>query len=119
MKVQIAAVAALMLSVSSAPAFADMTADIRLCAKVSDDKDRLACFDLNAKAWAEAAAAPAAAPGVFRKIAPADLALQSHKWDGLGVETALNCLYADLAEFRCFDVRGFARVRVDFSAIRF
>lgn len=103
--------AALLLIAISTPAFADMASDIRLCAKVSDDKTRLACFDLNAKAWAE----PVAAPGVFRKIAPADLAIESHKWDGLSVETALNCFYADVAEFRCFDVRSFARVRVDFS----
>src|SRR5271166_1428815 len=43
-----------------------------------------------------------------------DLAVQTHRWEGEVVETTLNCFYADKQDYRCYDAKSFARVRVDF-----
>lgn len=107
--------AMLLLMTTSTPSLADMADDLRACSGLSDDKSRLACFDLNAKTLAPNPPTPVATPGVFHKIAPADLATETHKWDGVNVETSLNCFFADQAQFRCFDAQSYARLRVDFS----
>ena len=52
-----------------------------------------------------------------KKLSGADLAVQTHKWDGKTVETSGSCFYADVNEYRCvtFGVGGGARV--DFSTL--
>jgi len=44
-----------------------------------------------------------------------DLAVHTHKWEGRLVQTTLNCFYADKYDYRCYDTKSFARVRVDFQ----
>lgn len=48
-----------------------------------------------------------------KTLSPADLAIQTTKWQGKMVETTFRCFYADKDEFRC--IAG--RTRVDFSAL--
>lgn len=106
----------------STSAWADAKDHLRVCSGLEPDATRLACYDLAAAAAAKAAEPPPPLPVVaapkltdLRKIAPADLAVETHKWDGLNVETSLNDYLHDIDEFRCFDVRAFARLRIDFS----
>ncbi len=60
------------------------------------------------------AAFPALAEDV-KTLNAADLAVQTHRWEGKLIETTLNCFYADKIDYRCYDYNSFARVRVDFQ----
>ena len=55
-------------------------------------------------------AATARADDVVR-VGMADLAVQTHKWDGKTIETTAYCFYTDVNEFRCIYPHG---ARVDF-----
>lgn len=46
------------------------------------------------------------------KVCGADLAVQTHRWDGCLIETKARCLYADLNEYRCM---ADGVTRIDFS----
>jgi hypothetical protein len=61
------------------------------------------------------AVAPALAQEV-KALNPADLAVQTHRWEGDVVKTTLNCFYADQDEYRCYDADSLDRVRVDFRS---
>jgi hypothetical protein len=49
----------------------------------------------------------------LKTLTAADLAVQTHKWEGKRVETRMSCFYADKDEFRCVG----SRARVDFTEI--
>ena len=51
----------------------------------------------------------------LKALTAADLAVQTHRWEGKLIETTLNCFYADKLDYRCYDNNSFARVRVDFQ----
>lgn len=100
--------------------------DVRICATLENTEKRLNCFDLIAKVISEATPTQQSSPtsvqsvvnnGAVKRLSAGDLAIQTHKWDGLLIETKLNCLSADKYDFRCFDAHSFARVRVDFSSL--
>ncbi len=52
----------------------------------------------------------------FEILKPNDLAVETHKWQGMAVQTTLNCFFADRNDYRCFDTQSYARVRVDFRS---
>lgn len=118
------AVALTFLVCLATPALADVATDVLNCSKVAGKDNRLDCYDHIADRLPapEPSPAPGAAVGALlnavdvKRLAPTDLAVETHKWEGKVVETTLNCLYADAADFRCFDTRGLARVRVDFNS---
>jgi hypothetical protein len=49
----------------------------------------------------------------IKRLTAADLAVQTHKWEGKTIETRMSCFYADKDEFRCVG----SRARVDFTDI--
>jgi hypothetical protein len=106
------------------PALADLATDVVACSKLAGKDNRLDCYDnIAGKLPApepnpiNAATSPqslAIATNV-KRISAADLAVETHKWEGAVIETSLSCFFADTDEYRCFDGKGLARVRVDFG----
>jgi hypothetical protein len=53
-----------------------------------------------------------------KKLSAADLAVQTHKWDGKVIQMNVQCFYADVDEYRCMIGGGAgAFVRVDFAEV--
>jgi hypothetical protein len=53
-----------------------------------------------------------------KKLSGADLAVQTHKWDGKTIETSGFCFYADVNEYRCMvPGAGGVGARVDFMTM--
>lgn len=48
------------------------------------------------------------------KLGPADLGVQTHKWEGKTIETTAYCFYADVHEYRCASPGG---PRLDFDTL--
>ena len=68
-----------------------------------------------------AVAMPAFAQDTPKKLTSADLAVETHKWDGKQIQTIAQCFFADTDEYRCMIVgaNGYIHdaVRVDFKEI--
>jgi hypothetical protein len=53
-----------------------------------------------------------------KHLTTADLAVQTHKWDGKQIQATMQCFYADTDEYRCVaGMSGRTGVRIDFQDI--
>ncbi|MGO8738581.1 hypothetical protein [Rhodoblastus sp.] len=52
-----------------------------------------------------------------KRLSGADLAVQTHKWEGETIETTGHCFYADVDEYRCVVGGPGGAARIDFKTI--